>query len=254
VLVVDDNEVNQIVAVELLESMGLRVDVASSGEDAIEAIETIDYALVLMDCQMPGMDGYETARELRRRGQRLPIVAFTAHVLVEEREKVLRAGMDDYLTKPIDPEELSAVLSRQLGTAARAAMISPTPTQPQVRSQAGAEDLTRLELLQPGLRRSPQAVETFFRKAPEDLTQLHEAVRAMRHDEVRRIAHKLKGSAGSLGALQLARLCERLEHAAANASGEASAVLVVALDQAYQRTSAELKQQREHAAAKELTP
>jgi chaperonin GroES len=97
---VDDNEVNQIVAVELLEALGLRVDVASSGEDAIEAVQSGNYALVLMDCQMPGMDGYEATREIRRRhpGRKLPIVAFTAHALAEERHKVLQSGMDDYLT------------------------------------------------------------------------------------------------------------------------------------------------------------
>jgi signal transduction histidine kinase/DNA-binding response OmpR family regulator len=242
VLLVDDNEVNQIVAVELLESLGLRVDVASSGQDAVEAVQSGDYALVLMDCQMPGMDGYEATREIRRQlqGRKLPIVAFTAHALAEERDKVQQAGMDDYLTKPIELEQLAAVLSRQLGSAPRSA--SPAPAASRARSQPPLLDAMAAELLQPGLRRPPKAIEAFLRQTPEELTLLRKAAAERRHDEVGRIAHKLKGSAGSLGALQLARLCEGLQHATKDPSAEGLGELVVALGHSYQQLSAALRE------------
>jgi signal transduction histidine kinase/DNA-binding NarL/FixJ family response regulator/HPt (histidine-containing phosphotransfer) domain-containing protein len=245
VLLVDDNEVNQIVAVELLEGLGLRVDVASSGEDAIEAVQSGDYALILMDCQMPGMDGYEATREIRRRhpGRKLPIVAFTAHALADERDKVLRAGMDDYLTKPIEPTELAAVLSRQLGSAPRPVR-SRQPLPARVPSRPPPPAAADVALLQPGLRRPPKAVEAFLRKTPDELVLLEQAVREQRRDELRRLAHKLKGSAGSLGALQLARLCEGLEHATKDASDAGLSEIVVTLRAAYQRVSAALQQQQ----------
>jgi CheY-like chemotaxis protein len=245
-LLVDDNEVNQIVAVELLESLGLRVDVVSSGEDAIDAVVASDYALVLMDCQMPGMDGYEATREIRRRlpDRKLPIVAFTAHALSEERAKVLNAGMDDYLAKPIDPAQLAEVLSRHLGVAplslrlAPAALASPRSIAPPVAAS--------LALLEPGRRRPPNAVDTFLKRTPDELEQLRCAAREQRYDEVRRLAHKLKGSASSLGAPQLARLCEHLQQAQTDQGADTLNELVAALGPAYQRLSAAL-QRRESA-------
>jgi CheY-like chemotaxis protein len=210
-------------------------------------VQSGDYALVLMDCQMPGMDGYEATREIRRQlqGRKLPIVAFTAHALAEERDKVLQAGMDDYLTKPIELEQLAAVLSRQLGSAPRSA--SPAPAAYRARSQPPLLDAMAAELLQPGLRRPPKAVEAFLRQMPEELTLLRQAAAERRHDEVGRIAHKLKGSAGSLGALQLARLCEGLQHATKDPSAEGLGELVVALGHSYQQLSAALREQQQAA-------
>jgi HPt (histidine-containing phosphotransfer) domain-containing protein len=163
--------------------------------------------------------------------------------------------MDDYLTKPIDPEQLSAVLCRQLGAAARPLTLAPARSQLRTRSQPPPEALPPLALLQSGLRRPPQAVEAFSRRTPQDLAELHAVARQARRDEVRRIAHKLKGSAGSLGALQLARLCEGLEDAADNASGEALGELVITLEQAFQRTLAALQQEQPGpSAAREGSP
>ena len=256
-LLVDDNEVNQIVAVELLESLGLRVDVVSSGEDAIDAVVAGDHALVLMDCQMPGMDGYEATREIRRRlpDRKLPIVAFTAHAMSEERAKVLSAGMDDYLAKPIDPARLAEVLSRHLGVAPASrrptpashrpapASRRPTPaTLAHPRSNAPAPEAEGGALLQPGLRRPVSAVNAFLRRAPDELDQLRRAAREQRYDEVRRLAHRMKGSAASLGAPQLARLCEHLQHARTDHGADTLNELVAALGPAYQRLSAALEQ------------
>jgi PAS domain S-box-containing protein len=118
VLVAEDNPVNQKVAARILEKAGCRVDVVANGLEAITAHERSPYALIVMDCQMPTMDGYEATRQIRAReretGRRVAIVAMTAHALEGDRERCLGAGMDDYLSKPVEPERLNAVLVRWL--------------------------------------------------------------------------------------------------------------------------------------------
>jgi len=123
ILLAEDNAVNQRLATTLLERMGHSVVRASNGIEALAALEREPIDLVLMDVQMPGMDGYETTARIREQerstGRHLPIVALTAHAMVGDRERCLEAGMDDYATKPIRPEELAAVLQRRLGPVER---------------------------------------------------------------------------------------------------------------------------------------
>ena len=122
ILVVEDNAVNRKVALRMLERLGVRADTAADGRQALAAIEEHAYDLVLMDCLMPEMDGYEATQALRIReegtGRRLPIVAMTANAMEGDRERCLAAGMDDYIPKPVRPETLRAVLERWLGPAA----------------------------------------------------------------------------------------------------------------------------------------
>ena len=118
ILLAEDNLVNQKVACRLIEKLGYRVDVASDGKSAVEAWQTGRYSLILMDCQMPIMDGYEASREIRRLESglaRIPIVALTAHAMKGAEAECTIAGMDDYLTKPIDRVQLEACLGRLLG-------------------------------------------------------------------------------------------------------------------------------------------
>jgi CheY-like chemotaxis protein len=115
VLVAEDNPVNQVLAVRLLEKCGYRAEIVGTGRDAVAAVERESYAAVLMDCQMPELDGYAATREIRRRegdSPRLPIIAMTANSMAGDREKCLDAGMDDYVSKPIDSEELREALAR----------------------------------------------------------------------------------------------------------------------------------------------
>jgi len=136
VLVVDDSPINQKVAAKMLEKMGCRVDVAANGREAVEAVASRPYDLVLMDCQMPEMDGFEATQEIRRweaKGQegaasdasghargRIPIVAMTANAMAGDRERCLASGMDDYLSKPVQLQDVKAVLERWLEAPGRA--------------------------------------------------------------------------------------------------------------------------------------
>ncbi len=122
VLVAEDNAVNQKIALRQLERLGFAADVVGNGMEAVDALERIDYDLVLMDCQMPEMDGYDATREIRRRrtdGDHVPIVAMTAHVLEGDRERCLEAGMDDFVAKPVDLDDLRAALARFLPSSAK---------------------------------------------------------------------------------------------------------------------------------------
>jgi CheY-like chemotaxis protein len=117
ILVVDDNIINQKVAVGLLKRLGYQAEVADSGPDALQVLAQRQYVLVLMDCQMPGMDGMEATRLLRSRepeGTHVPVVAVTGRTEAEDRRRCLDAGMDDYLTKPIMVDELRTLLARWL--------------------------------------------------------------------------------------------------------------------------------------------
>ena len=115
VLLAEDNEINQEVAMELLTSVaGVAVTIAANGREALEHLRAADFDAVLMDIQMPEMDGYEATRQIRAdpRWQKLPIIAMTAHAMVQYRESCLQIGMNDFVGKPFDPDELFAVLAR----------------------------------------------------------------------------------------------------------------------------------------------
>jgi CheY-like chemotaxis protein len=121
-LVAEDNAVNQRVALRMLEKIGIRADVAGNGREAIEMFKTIPYDIIFMDCQMPEMNGYEAATELRRLegpNRRVPIVALTAEAVVGCREKCINAGMDDFLAKPVKLEDLITTLEKHLPTTSR---------------------------------------------------------------------------------------------------------------------------------------
>ncbi|MET0287162.1 MAG: ATP-binding protein [Polyangiales bacterium] len=197
VLVVDDNQMNQFVAAEQLALFGCDIDQAFDGQQAVEAILRGDYALVFMDCQMPVMDGYTATRIVREReqGKHTVIVALTAHALEGERDRVISAGMDDYLTKPLRPQALQKALERWLeGTVVGDA---PEPER--------ADD---------GLGDSSSALlQLFLEQVPMQLEQLDAAVALSEREEARALAHKLKGSLLTVGADAQAALAQAIQHA-----------------------------------------
>ena len=119
VLLAEDDEINQLVAVSMLQKMGLEADAVSTGKGAVAALSQKHYDLVLMDCQMPEVDGFDATRLIRSKissvlNHQIPIIALTAHALLENRERCLKAGMNDFISKPITPEELARVVKQWL--------------------------------------------------------------------------------------------------------------------------------------------
>jgi len=196
-LVVEDNAVNMLVMKGVLGKLGYR-DVASAvdGEEALAVAGQGAYDLILMDCQMPKMDGYEATRRLREAGFTLPIIAMTAHTLEGDREKCLAAGMDDYLTKPIVVTALAACLDTWLGRAVVAdAPAAPTP----VASASAIFDLDAYLALMMGDRELAATLLAMFRASmPGDLARLETALASGDAGETRSRAHFIKGAATNL--------------------------------------------------------
>jgi signal transduction histidine kinase/CheY-like chemotaxis protein/HPt (histidine-containing phosphotransfer) domain-containing protein len=199
VLVADDNAVNREVSSELLRDLGYAVDTVVNGREVLTAAASQAYDAILMDCQMPELNGYDATRELRKLEQdkRTPIIALTAHAMAGERERVLAAGMDDYLSKPIDVDALAAMLERWVGS--RAA-VPPSPAQKPA------------HVLSPKTRRSAKVARLFLDDSTERLSLLRRAVEADDEAAAKAQAHALRGSSTSVGATQLAEALGALEN------------------------------------------
>jgi len=245
-LLVEDNEINQMVAVGILTELGYVVDVAPDGLKALELAARSTYLAVLMDCQMPNMDGYEATGELRRREgidqargdstgstllQRTPIIAMTAAALEEDRDRCLAAGMDDYLTKPIQPDELAAVLVRWTGGTVSE---GPSAGSHHTLSTEGSI-LNRFDDLQAnGLEELlPRLVASFLKRAPGYLLDLADALDQDDLDAFANSAHSLRGAAGNLGATAMASLCEELENLGRSRRPRAAPDLLLRLQAEY---------------------
>jgi len=234
VLVVEDTVVNQAVAAKMLAGCGYRADIAETGLDALHALDEKFYVAILMDCQMPVMDGYETTQEIRRREQGrpgIPIIAMTANSMQGERERCLRAGMDDYLAKPLRKQMLRDALERWVGGApADAAAEIPASAEGHA---AGDPDLldvaivSELEQLDAGIL--THLISMYFAEAAEQLTVLDGAVKSGEMLIVSQVAHKLKGSSSTLGATRVAQILGELETAARDGDLSDGAALIAGL-------------------------
>jgi CheY-like chemotaxis protein/HPt (histidine-containing phosphotransfer) domain-containing protein len=217
ILLAEDNVVNQKLALRLLEQMGYRADVAANGLEAVAAIERQPYDLVLMDVQMPEMDGFEASREIVRRwpaDRRPRIVAMTANAMQGDRELCLAAGMDDYLSKPIRVDELVTALER---TAVREGRVRTggTPASGPGVERASTEvlDPAALERLRAtmGAGFLDELLATFVDDAQELVGTMRRALGAGDVDALRRAAHSLKSNAASFGAMTLSTQARDLE-------------------------------------------
>jgi two-component system, sensor histidine kinase and response regulator len=200
VLVAEDNAVNQLVIETLLRRRGFLVDRASDGVEAVARLDHAVHGAVFMDCQMPNLDGYEATAQIRtaEHGEsHVPIIAMTAHALPGDRERCLRAGMDDYLSKPIRTEDLDPILERWLPVAGE-------PT-----ALLDRERLRSLSEVGPGM--VEKLIDVFARSTPPLLAELVAAVDSSDDECRRRLAHKLRGGSEAVGALRLSELASRLE-------------------------------------------
>jgi two-component system, sensor histidine kinase and response regulator len=226
VLLVEDYPVNQMVATRMLERSGYQVDAVNNGREAVEALSNIPYGAVLMDVQMPEMDGYEATAEIRRRegsGPHTPIIAMTADAMQGDRERALAAGMDDYIAKPVKHEDLEAALERWIPHLEQEPLEQRSDGAQGADEEAPALDLSVLES-----RRGPQRdgepdklariVGLFIDDVPLRLEELRQAVERGEAKKVEETAHMLKGGSGYMGAVQMAKICAGIQ--GLGASGE----------------------------------
>ena len=206
VLLVEDNDINQEVAREILRLLGMRVSLATTGQEALEALEREPFDLVLMDLQMPEMDGLEATRRARGLGHRLPIVAMTANARREDRELCLGAGMDDYLSKPINPETLAQLLRRYLQEGSTP-VAEPDFEPEEFPAVDGVNCAVGLRRLGGNRRLYKSLLLQFARRHQSSGERLMEA----QEEELRSLVHTLKGAAANLGAEMLAAHCRQFE-------------------------------------------
>ncbi|WDP90188.1 MAG: response regulator [Desulfobacter sp.] len=226
VLVVEDNEINQQVAREILEQTGLRVAIAENGQAGLAMVAEEKFDMVFMDIQMPVMDGYTAVKKIRMdpRFKKLPIIAMTAHAMTGDREKSLDAGMNDHISKPIDPDRLFAVLQRWLSPA-QLAVKAPDAraeqalqTLPDLPGLSTAKGISRLG----GNRKLYlELLEKFRRDYSDARRQIEAAAEKGDHELARRTAHSIKGVAGNIGAFALQKAAAGLETAARDRDREA---------------------------------
>lgn len=249
VLLAEDNPVNQQVAIGMLESFGCEVRVANNGREALEALSHKPFDVILMDCMMPEMDGFEAARQIRSReaagrSKRIPIIALTANVVEGDREKCIDAGMDDYLPKPFTCQKLHSVLACWLpkreivnetdGLARRgesgvdfhapddeysqqceALHTADLPLEP---ADFDPKPLKEIRSLQGngGEELVARVIRLYFESAPKLLESMDAAIEENDWHGLQRAAHTLKSSSAHVGAVTLANLCARLELGARN--------------------------------------
>ncbi len=211
ILIVEDHPINQQVAQIYASELGLEFHSASNGHEAVAAVGLHNYSLILMDCQMPDMDGFAATSAIRNlessQGHRTPIIAMTAHALRGDRERCIAAGMDDYISKPIDPKEFRAVVNRWLDISERtlveACKNELEPTLKELDTEALLEKY--------GEANSQKLVSMFLRDMPSQLEELAGA--ASNHDtvKVKDVLHRIKGLTSAVCASKMFDLCRNLE-------------------------------------------
>ena len=239
VLLADDNAVNQQLALALLKKMGYRADVATNGAEVLEALARRPYDVVLMDVEMPVMDGLEASRRINQEwpaGQRPRIIAMTANAMQGDREACLAAGMDDYLSKPIRREELAAALAR---SEARAVSADDAATADEV-DDPGSVDLAELEAAVGDPSFVRELISTFLNDAPDLLGELRSSLEQRDFEELRRAAHTLKANGRTFGATGLAALSEELELSAQRGKLADAVELVTRIEKEYARVAGAL--------------
>jgi len=242
VLLVEDNPANQRVAEMLLQKMGHSTELAANGQQALDRLAEQSFDAVLMDCQMPGLDGYETTRRIRS-GQvagvdaRVPIIALTAYARLEDQSRCLEAGMDAYVTKPIRVRDLQVALER-CGLVRVAPPASPAP-------RAGVIDAAALEVARhlPGMKGSsllPELIELYVGGEADQLGRIVRAAADRDALGLAREAHSLSGNVASFGGAEVGAVALALERAARDADWSAVATHLAELRQATQRLRDEL--------------
>ncbi len=235
ILLAEDNELNREVAVGLLDGTGVSIDIAENGAVTVEKVEQQPYDIILMDMQMPVMDGLEATRSIKadERFRELPIIAMTANAMAADRERCLAAGMSDHIAKPIDPDELFRVIARWAkrdGTGSVIAKPAPVATG---RQSGGSPDLPVIEgidthtgLAQTGGKPEQYAnvLLRFAERHADNAAEITAALNAGDNSLAQRLAHTLKGLAATIGASQVSEAARRVELGLKNGERVAGAI------------------------------
>lgn len=227
ILLVEDHPINQEVMVNQLSIIGYEADLASNGQEGLELLQIKDYDLVFMDCQMPVKDGYITTQELRQleagSGRHTIVIALTAHAMPADREKCLAAGMDDYISKPVEQEDLEILLNRwtasqggKIEHEVRSEVVKTSdtsgPEQSPISNDNPPLDLKRLNSISKGrVEFQQRLLNVFMEKARVDLAGLKEAIAHSDFDQIQSYAHRLKGSSANVGASEVRAIAGELE-------------------------------------------
>jgi len=201
VLVAEDNPVNQKVILALLEKLGCRADLASNGSEAVEMLDRFRYDVVLMDCEMPEMDGFQATAEIRRRerdgigGRRVPIVALTAYAMAGDRERCLAAGMDEYLSKPVRERELATTIASFAGSQATAVPAAAAPS-----GEPPCDEASLLAHVGGDAHLAREIVQIYLANVPGWLEAIRRAVTAADAAGLARTTHTLHGALSNLAA------------------------------------------------------
>jgi hypothetical protein len=225
VLVAEDNVVNQKVVIYMLRKLGIRADVAANGLEALDALQRLPYDLVLMDCQMPEMDGFEASIEIRHhelmsgRAQRTPIVAMSANARIEDRERAMRGGMDDYLVKPLKVEDLESALKRWVpGFTERYAAAQDEIAVETQRATSGGNppiDMRKVESMFRNDEKAQSELLALYLSSTQSLIeQLTAACAAQERAKAVGRAHEIKGASAYIGAHEIREIARNMEHAA----------------------------------------
>ena len=240
-LVVEDNKVNQEVALGILENLGYRADVAADGYSALRALAEKDYDLILMDCQLPEMDGYETSRRIRQldtavRNHAIPIIAATAHAMPGDREKCLAAGMNGYVAKPLRPDALERAIEEWTADMPAPVEQAPVPPQSPTRDEAATFDREDfVERLMGNEDLAQRIIGGFLDEMPRQLALLAQALNNLDGKAVGLAAHSIKGAAANVGGLEMREIAWKLEQNGSAGDLTAAAAALPELSASFKR-------------------
>lgn len=262
ILLVEDNLVNCEVAIDMLETIGINVDVANNGRQALDLYDNNQYKLILMDCEMPVMDGYSATRHIRARENKrqnsstayepVPIIALTAHVMSSTKEKCIATGMDDFLGKPFSLSDLKSMLTKWLEVQIMDVLI-PQQRKTDIAHSANIDDIQSdwkilsyeiinkfyIKQKKDGSNLVSNIINIYIDQSSDLLTDLTTAARKKDVESVRLISHTLKSSSMNVGALTLAELCRNVEKKCSK--GIIDEVLLSQIYQSYSEVDQALK-------------
>jgi CheY-like chemotaxis protein len=251
VLMAEDNGVNQFVARNMLKSLGCEFEIVPNGQEALLAVQRGGYDIVLMDCQMPVMDGYVATREIRvwersqSEARHIPIVALTANALVGDADACRAAGMDDHLAKPYSRRQLGAIMARWLPAHLVAPGADELPTGPaELQAQAATPELAALDRKalaniralddEGGNTILVDVIGLYLEEAGRQIARLQSAVEKRDATELDRVAHAFKSASQNVGASQLGELCRQLERQGKSGEINGSVDLVRAIEKQFE--------------------